>query len=346
MPVQPIERASLVSIVVPIFNEVESLLPLYDEIVAAMEGWGRPFEIVLVDDGSADGSGAVIQQLVEGDERVRGVHLRCNVGQTAALLAGIDHSEGDTVVPLDADLQNDPADIPRLVAKLEEGFDVVSGWRRQRQDATLSRVWPSRIANYLISRITGVALHDYGCTLKAYRREVVEGVRLYGEMHRFVPVYAAMQGGAITELEVGHRRRQFGRSKYGLERAFKVILDLMLIRFLAGYSQKPIYVFGGVGLAALSLSAASTVLALCLKFTSRAEWQKDLVETPLPVLAAVFAISGLLAILMGVLAEMLMRTYFESQGKRTYLLASQRQLDRYRRTHGSAPARRSADGGA
>ena len=310
----------LVSLIVPVFNEEESVDALHAEISSVLESWDRPWELIFINDGSRDRTGARLTALAESDPRVVVVDLRRNFGQTAAMSAGIDHARGEIVIPLDGDLQNDPADIPALVAKLEEGYDVVSGWRKNRQDAALTRTFPSRCANWLISRISGVSLHDYGCSLKAYRRDVIEGVRLYGEMHRFIPVYAHMQGGKITEQVVNHRARRFGTSKYGLNRIFKVVLDLMLVKFLASYSAKPMYVFGGFGLTCLTFSLLPVGLALFFKLTAVEAWQKDFVETPLPVIAAVSILTGFLSILMGLLAEILMRTWFESQGKRTYVI--------------------------
>ena len=248
------------------------------------------------------------------------VHFRRNYGQTAAMSAGIDYARGAIIVPIDGDLQNDPADIPMLVNKLNEGYDVVSGWRKDRQDSRWSRTLPSRCANWLISRISGVRLNDYGCTLKAYRKDVIEGVRLYGEMHRFIPIYAAMQGGVITEVVVNHRARKFGSSKYGLNRIYKVLLDLMLVKFLLSYSAKPMYVFGGFGLLSLLASLIPIGMAVLFKLAPSEAWQKDFVETPLPVVSSVMIFVGFLAILQGLLAEILMRTYFESQDKRPYVV--------------------------
>lgn len=308
----------MVSIIVPVFNEEASLAPLYDELTAALCDQPWRYELIFVNDGSSDRTGEILDVMAKDDSAIVVIHFRRNYGQTAAMSAGIDHSSGDIIVPIDGDLQNDPADIPRLVARLSEGYDVVSGWRRNRQDRALTRTIPSRCANWLISKISGVDLHDYGCTLKAYRRDVVEGVRLYGEMHRFVPIYAHMQGGAITEVAVNHRPRTFGTSKYGLSRIYKVLLDLMLVKFLASYASKPMYVFGGFGLSCLLMSVIPFGLAIWFKFTTITGMQKDFVETPLPVVTAVTVLVGFLAILQGLLAEVLMRTYFESQGKRTY----------------------------
>lgn len=320
------------SVVIPVFNERASLKPLCDELLSALGNAGRSFEIIFVDDGSMDGSGDELDRLAESDPRMVVLHFRRNLGQTAALTAGIDASRGVVIVPLDADLQNDPRDIVPLVDALHEGnFDVVSGWRRARQDAFFTRTLPSRVANWGISVLTGVRLHDFGCSLKAYRREVMEGVRLYGEMHRFIPVYVAMQGGRVGEKEVRHRARVHGQSKYGMGRIGKVILDLMLVKFLASYASKPIYIFGGFGLTCLLLSLFPALLALWFKLQPEGPAQKDFVETPLPVVAAVLVIAGFLGILMGLLAEILMRTYFESQGKRTYSL--RRVIDRRPETH-------------
>jgi glycosyltransferase involved in cell wall biosynthesis len=310
-----------VSIIIPAYNELDSVEVLYSELKAVMDRWTRDYELVFVNDGSTDATGMILDAIADKDEKVQVVHFRRNYGQTAALSAGMDYATGDVIVPIDADLQNDPSDIPKLVERLESGFDVVSGWRKDRSDNKLTRVVPSRLANWLISTISGVRLHDFGCTLKAYRREVMEGVRLYGEMHRFVPIYAYMQGGRIDEMVVSHRPRRHGKSKYGLSRAYKVLLDLLLVKFLATYSAKPIYVFGGFGLVCLLVSLLPIGLAVYFKLAPEAGGlQKDFVETPLPVIAAVFVVTGMLAILQGLLAEVMMRTYFESQGKRTYVV--------------------------
>jgi len=310
----------MISVLAPVYNEVDSLERLIEEITQVLLKADYEFEIVLINDGSTDGSEELIDSLTEKDPRVRAIHFRRNFGQTAAISAGMDHARGEIIVPIDADLQNDPADIPRLIERLDEGFDVVSGWRKDRKDRALTRVFPSKCANWLISAISGVKLHDYGCSLKAYRREVIEGVRLYGEMHRFIPIYAAMAGGKVAEITVNHRPREFGQSKYGLERIVKVLLDLVLIKFLSSFSAKPIYVFGGFGLGCLIFSLVPVALAVFFKFTAVPDLQKDFVETPLPVVAAVFVLVGFLALLQGLLAEMQMRTYFESQGKRPYLI--------------------------
>jgi glycosyltransferase involved in cell wall biosynthesis len=315
----------LVSILLPVYNEQESIVACYEELTAVLAQWDRSYELVFVNDGSVDGTGKLLDELADKDARVRVIHFRTNYGQTAAVTAAIDYSRGSILVPMDADLQNDPADIPALVRKLDEGYDVVSGWRKNRQDA-FSRVLPSRCANWLISRVSGVPLHDYGCSLKAYRREVIADVRLYGEMHRFIPIYARMSGGRVTEMVVGHRPRKNGRSKYGLERVFKVVLDLLVVKFFLSFAAKPIYVFGGFGLLCLLASLVPTGMAVFYKLAS-GDLHKDFVETPLPIVAATLVLVGLLAMLQGIIAEVLMRTYFESQGRRPYRVKAVAGLD-------------------
>ena len=310
------------SIIVPVYNEEQSLPELYVQLVAAMSSYGRTWEVIFIDDGSTDGSAAFLDRLAAQDERVRVVFLRRNYGQTAAMMAGIDHASGDILVPMDSDLQNDPADIPLLVARLEEGYDVVSGWRYDRQDDAIRRKLPSWLANVLISRVSGVHLHDYGCTLKAYRRAVIKDVKLYGEMHRFVPIYASWLGARVAELQVRHHPRRFGRSKYGLDRILKVSLDLILVKFLARYATKPIHIFGAFGALFLLISLAAAVYALYLKVIQGASF----IETPLPLLSMMGFMTGVMSILMGLLAELIMRTYYESQAKPTYLVRSTRNL--------------------
>lgn len=303
------------SIVVPVYNEEENLPLLYEAIRQAMAGFESPWEVVLVDDGSRDTSLKVLEQLAGQDpDHVRVVGLRRNFGQTAAIAAGIDYSMGDTIVLMDADMQNDPADIPMMLEKLNEGYDVVSGWRIRRQDAFITRTLPSRIANGLISLVTGVRLHDYGCTLKAYRREAITGFRLYGEMHRFIPVYANSVGAKIIEIPVQHHPRKFGKAKYGLERTVKVILDLFTVKFLSSYMNKPIYLFGGTGLAFMGVS----LLTLVYLAVRRLFYGISPFTSPLFTIAIMVGILGFQSILMGLIAEMLMRTYHESQGKPTY----------------------------
>lgn len=307
---------SALSVVVPVFNEEESLPRLMETLTSVLGALPYPYEIILVNDGSIDNSLAVMRAFSATHPRVRVVDFRRNYGQTAALMAGIDHASNDVVVMIDADLQNDPADIPRLLAKLGEGYDVVSGWRKDRKDAQIRRNWISRVANRLISRVSGVKLNDYGCTLKAYRRSVVSGVRLYGEMHRFIPIYAHWQGARITELSVTHHAREFGASKYGLERIFKVVLDLLVVVFLRNFFAKPIYLFGGFGIASIILSVVTIILAIGLRLFLHI----SLIQTPLPLLSALLFLVGMMSILMGLVAEMMVRTYYESQGARAYLV--------------------------
>ncbi len=303
------------SVVVPVYNERENLPLLHQALQQALASCRRRWEIILVDDGSSDGSAEVLEQLAADDPaHVRVVFLRRNFGQTAAIAAGIDHAQGEVVVLMDADLQNDPADIPLLLAKLEEGYDVVSGWRKNRQDPLLTRVLPSHLANVLISWVTGVHLHDYGCTLKAYRREVLRDFRLYGEMHRFIPAYAASVGARIAEVVVRHHPRKFGRSKYGLTRTLKVVLDLFTVKFLLSFFYKPIYLFGGLGLMLIIPSS----LLLVFLIVRRIFWQVALFTSPLFQLSLMFIILGFQSILMGLIAELLVRTYHEAQGKPTY----------------------------
>lgn len=312
-PAQP-DNTLAYSAIVPVFNEEGNLWPLHQRLTAAMEGLGGDYELVFVDDGSRDGSFDELEGIAAKDPRVKVVQLRRNFGQTPAIAAGIDHSRGEILVFLDADLQNDPADIPRLIETLDQGYDVVSGWRRDRQDTFLTRKVPSWAANRLISAITGVRLRDYGCSLKAYRREVLSHVHLYGEMHRFIPAYAAWVGAAITEIPVAHHPRVRGKSKYGLSRTVKVLLDLLTAKFLQSYSTKPIYVFGGVGLFLLALAVASLTAAVVQKLVLGV----SLIQTPLTMLAAILGSTGFIAILQGLNAEVAVRTYHESQQKPTY----------------------------
>ncbi len=304
------------SVVIPLFNEEENVSPLYEELRAVLEKLGRTYEIVLVDDGSSDKTFEKLRAIAALDPHVVVLRFRRNFGQTAALSAGIERARGDVIVPMDGDLQNDPADIPKLLEKMEaDGFECVSGWRKNRQDSG-TRVLPSKIANWLIGALSGVKIHDYGCTMKAYKREVIEGVRLYGEMHRFVPIYAHWQGARVTEMVTNHRARQFGKSKYGFNRILKVVLDLMVVKFLFQYLSKPIYIFGGFGLAALFASFVALAAAVYLKLAHL----KDFVETPLLLFAGISALVGFQALLVGLLAEVLIRTYYESQGKRPYIV--------------------------
>jgi len=308
-----------ISIIIPVYNEEESLSELYSELDAVLKDREWDSEIIMVDDGSSDRSAALIADLSARDPRVRLVKFARNFGQTAAILAGIDRATGDVLIPMDADLQNDPKDIPRLLEKIDEGYDVVSGWRKNRQDRLWSRKVPSLLANRLISRWTGVSLHDYGCTLKAYRATALKGEQLYGEMHRFIPIYASWRGGRITEIEVNHRARQFGESKYGIGRTFKVLLDLMTVKFLSGYSTKPAYLFGGLGFSLMGIGSAAALAVIY-------EWlvHDSMRHKPTIMLLAAFLVTnGVMMVCIGLLAELIVRIY-HGQGKRqTYVLASE-----------------------
>jgi len=290
---------------------------MHAKIAAALDALGKAAEVIYVDDGSTDRSLSVLKEIAASDDRVRVISLRRNYGQTAAMSAGIDAAKGEILIPMDADLQNDPADIARLLEKLDEGYDVVSGWRKNRQDKLISRKIPSQIANLIISWIGGVPLHDYGCSLKAYRRESLEDVQLYGEMHRFIPIYASWSGARVTEIPVEHHARTMGKSKYGLSRTIKVVFDLMTIKFMASYQTKPLYMFGSAGLLTFAIAFFCALFAFLMKFAS---WphHADFIQTPLPVLTMVLLVLGVQFFFMGLLAEMLVRTYHESQAKAIY----------------------------
>ena len=305
------------SIIVPVYNEEETIPLLYQAVMNAMQPISKPWELILVDDGSKDQSFNKLEELAKVDpQHIKVIGLRRNFGQTAAIAAGIDHAEGEIIVLMDADLQNDPLDIPILLDKIDGGFDVVSGWREKRKDTYLTRTLPSQFANKLISVVTGVHLHDYGCTLKAYRREVITGFKLYGEMHRFIPVYANSVGAKIIEIPVRHHPRKFGKAKYGLERTFKVILDLFTVKFLNSYANKPIYLFGGTGIIIILISS----LILFYLFIRRVFFLVPVLESPLFMLSSMFFILGFQSILMGLIAELLVRTYHEAQHKPTYTI--------------------------
>jgi dolichol-phosphate mannosyltransferase len=304
------------SVIVPVYNEVESLPHLKIGLLAALDALDRSYEVVFVNDGSSDGSSEALAEMARERSEIKVVNFRRNFGQTAAMMAGIDFSRGEIIVTLDADLQNDPLDIALLLDTLDQGYDVVSGWRKHRQDAAVTRNLPSRIANWVISRVSGVSLHDYGCTLKAYRRNVLDGVRLYGEMHRFVPIYANWTGARVKEIPVRHHARRFGKSKYGLQRTFKVVLDLLVVKFLSKYLVKPIYVFGGFGLLTIFASFLSAAAMIVLKVF----YGVSMILTPLPVLSSMLFLVGAMSVLMGLLAEIMSRTYFESQSRRSYVV--------------------------
>lgn len=305
----------MISLIIPVYNEEESLPKLFEAIEKVSINL-PPMEVIFIDDGSSDDSFKILKEQAEKDSRFKVIRFATNTGQTAAIQAGIDYSSGDILIFLDSDLQNDPADIPRLLEKLSEGFDVVSGWRKDRKDNPIKRNLPSHIANALISGIFDVHLHDYGCTLKAYRKRVLNNYALYGEMHRFIPIYAVWQGAKITEVPVAHHAREFGSSKYGLERIFKVLLDILVVKFLSKYLTKPIYIFGGCGLAAFAVSFLALIWAFCLKFFGNT----SLIQTPLPLFSGISFLLGCMCILMGLLAEVVSRTYFESQSQRPYLI--------------------------
>lgn len=305
------------SVVVPVYNEAQSLRPLHAEIVQALEPLQRTFEVIYVDDGSSDGSSETLDELARADGRVVVLHLARNYGQTAALAAGFDHAGGEVVVTLDADGQNDPREIPKLLRELERGYDVVNGWRTPRQDPFWTRRLPSWVANRLIGWITGVRLHDYGCTLRVLRAPVAKGLRLYGELHRFIPALAEELGARICEVPVHHRARRFGSSKYGLSRTWKVLLDLITVKFLSTYSTRPIQVFGSIGFLA---SSAGLSLTAYLGF-ERLVFGSPLANRPLVWLGILLTVMGLQFVTMGLLGELLVRTYHESQRKPIYRLA-------------------------
>ncbi|HJT82725.1 MAG TPA: glycosyltransferase family 2 protein [Chthoniobacterales bacterium] len=309
-----------ISVVIPVFNESQNLGPLLAALDTVLGAADRSFEVIFVNDGSSDSTADRLDQIA--DNRVRVVHFGRNFGQTAALMAGFNHARGQVIVAMDGDMQNDPADIPKLLAKLDEGFDVVSGWRANRKDAALSRTLPSKVANWLIATLSGVPLHDFGCTLKAYRRAALREVRLYGEMHRFIPIYAAWNGGKVAEVPVTHHPRRHGKSNYGLERLVKVVLDLIVLAFLYRYLQKPMYLFGSTGLISFLISGISGAASIYFKYWGG----KSFIETPLPTLFAIAFITGCMCFLMGLLAELITRTYHESQRKETYLVSRTRNI--------------------
>ena len=309
----------MISITIPIYNEHGAIEALFAKIKEVMDRLGRRYEVIFVNDGSTDGSGVMLDGLAAKNPEAKVVHFRRNFGQTAAMMAGFDHASGDVIIPMDGDYQNDPEDIPKMLAKLEEGYDVCSGWRRDRQDSALQRNLPSMLANKLISALSGVKLHDFGCSLKAYRAEVVKDVRLYGEMHRFLPIYAKWHGARITEIPVNHFARTTGNSKYGLERVLKVILDLVTVKFLDKYMMKPMYLFGLWGCIFFGASAVFGVLTLWMRYKGY-----YFTATPLPMMTVFSFMTGILCVLLGLLAEMITRTFHESQNKSIYLVKQTR----------------------
>lgn len=314
-----IEHDFDLSIVVPVFNEEENLVLLYQKLETVLDSLELKYEVIFIDDGSLDRSPEIIQKLESDNLEVRSLVFARNFGQTAALSAGFEHARGEIVIPLDADLQNDPKDIPIILEKLSQGYDVVSCWRKQRRDPWLSRVLPSRLANAIISWISGVHLHDYGCTLKGYRRDILQHIRLYGEMHRFIPIFASWAGARVAEIPVRHHPRLYGTSKYGIFRVVKVLLDLITIKFLGSYSTKPMYLFGGMGLLAFVVGVLLSAISLYQKFFFSVKVHRN----PLLILSIFFAIVGVHFILFGLIAELVIRTYHESQNKTTYVLKSE-----------------------
>jgi glycosyltransferase involved in cell wall biosynthesis len=310
--------SELVSFVVPIYNEEENVTPLYNELKEVADTANLNAEFVFVDDGSSDKTVENLQAVSKGDTRVKIVVLRRNFGQTAAMSAGFDHVEGDIVVTMDGDLQNDPHEAPRMIEKLKEGYDIVAGWRKDRQDKVLSRIIPSKIANSIISKATKVELHDYGCSLKVFRADVIKNIQLYGEMHRFIPAVAAQLGVKICELPVNHRARQFGTSKYGISRTFRVILDLLTVKFLLGFSTRPLHLFGGLGL----VSGLLGTVMMGVLFFQRIFLSMPLSNRPILLVAVMLVLIGLQFICSGLIAEVLVRTYHESQGKKIYAVRS------------------------
>jgi glycosyltransferase involved in cell wall biosynthesis len=309
-----------ISIIVPVFNEAEALLHVCHGVRHELTKLGATWELIFIDDGSTDLTDTVLDQLADEDRRVRVIHFKRNQGQTAAMMAGFDYAQGEVIIPLDGDGQNDPADIAKMLELLNRGYDVVSGWRKDRQDHYIQRNVPSIVANQLISLVSGVRLHDFGCSLKAYKRHVVEGIRLYGEMHRFLPIYASWHGAKICEVVVNHHPRRTGSSKYGLERAVKVLLDLLVVKFLDRAASKPMYVFGGCGIFSLFVSFCTFAWMLFLKLNRGISF----IATPLPLIVVVAFMIAMMCILLGLLAEMITRTFYESQGKSIYNIRSMR----------------------
>ncbi len=304
----------MISVLAPLYNEEDNVKLLIEKLFKVLKTLDKPFEVILVNDCSSDDTPARLKKAAELYSEIKVINLRRNSGQTAAMMAGIKYAKGDIIIPIDGDLQNDPEDIPRLLNKLDEGYDVVSGWRKDRKDKAIRRNFVSRVANKVISWISGVKLHDYGCSLKAYRKDVIKNVRLYGEMHRFIPIYASWHGAKVTEIPVQHHPRIHGKSKYGLERIFKVILDLIVVKFMDRYFTKPMYLFGGFGLFCFVAAFLVGFVCLYLKFLHRMSF----ITTPLPLLCVTLFLIGFMSILMGLLAEIIVRTYFESQNKDVY----------------------------
>ncbi len=311
-----------ITVIIPVFNEAESVQPLSEKIKKALKNFR--YEVIFINDGSKDRTENSIKTIIQKNYNFTCLNFKRNYGQTAALQAGFDYAKGDIIVAIDGDLQNDPADIPKLINKLEEGYDVVSGWRKNRKDKSFSRIIPSKIANYIISKISGVELHDYGCTLKAYKREVIENIKLYGEMHRFIPIYASWEGAKVTEISVNHNKRYHGKSKYGISRVPKVILDLMVVKFFDKLISRPIHLFGKLGFWLITLGILTSLYAIWLKFFKNVSF----ILTPLPLLIIFFLLSGMLCILLGIVAEIQSRVYFETTNNKSYFIKNILKLEK------------------
>jgi glycosyltransferase involved in cell wall biosynthesis len=321
-----------ISVVVPVYNEEENVQLMHDKLDVSLRELGLPYEILYVDDGSKDRSFEILSEISNHDTRAKVIRFRRNFGQTAAMSAGMEHARGEVIIPMDADLQNDPKDIPRLLEKIEEGYDVVSGWRKKRQDHIWRKI-PSRVANGLISKVTGVSIHDYGCSLKAYRTDVIRDVQLYGEMHRFIPAYAAMAGAKVTEIPVEHHPRVHGVSKYGFGRIQKVALDLLIAHFMGKFNQKPIYFFGGGAIRSFMFGILLWIIAICQKFLPLVNdilggsyESRNINSNPLFYIGILMFLIGLQLLMVGIIAEMNMRIYYEAGKKSTYIVSETRNL--------------------
>ncbi len=301
----------MISVIIPAYNERENIEPLYEKLKQVLEG---EYEVIFVDDGSEDGTFEVLKNIANSDDKVKVIRFKRNYGQTAAMYAGFEHASGDVIITMDADLQNDPEDIPKLIEKLQEGYDLVSGWRKNRKDPLFSRKLPSMIANWVISRVTGVKLHDYGCTLKAYRSDVIKELELYGDMHRFLPALTKRQGAKVTEIEVKHHPRLYGRSKYGIGRTVRVILDILLVKFLNEYINKPMYVFGSLGFLLFVLGFSMLLYLIFIKLF----WGERIGTRPLLILSVLSLLAGIQLVSTGIIAELLVRIYYKSKGDKPY----------------------------
>ncbi len=306
----------MISVVIPAYNEEENIPILYEKLKKVLDNLGEDYEIIFVDDGSTDGTYEILKEIAQKDKKVKVIRFRRNFGQTAAMYAGFEHAKGDIIITMDADLQNDPEDIPRLLEKMKEGYDIVSGWRKDRKDPFFSRKLPSMIANWIISKVTGVHLHDYGCTLKAYKADIAKQYRLYGDMHRFLPALAKRFGAKITEIPVKHHPRLYGKSKYGIGRTIRVILDIFLVKFLNEYITRPLYVFGGIGLTLFGVGFLIELYLTVLKLF----FGQDIGHRPLLILGVLLILSGIQLVSTGIIAELIVRTYYESKGEKPYII--------------------------